>query len=61
MSARSEGSYALEHTGIEPFPNQIKMQVDNEKLFAPVMARFKKQIRERSIGNSVSPWMRRSG
>ena len=36
--------YALEHTGIEPFPNQIKMQVDNETLFAPVMARFDKQI-----------------
>jgi len=36
--------YAFEHTGIEPFPNQIKIQVDNEKLFAPVMARFDNHI-----------------
>jgi hypothetical protein len=32
--------YAFEHTGIEPFENQIKMEVDNQKLFAPVMAHF---------------------
>ena len=35
--------YAFEHTGIEPFPNQIKMQVDNERLFAPVMTQFDNQ------------------
>jgi hypothetical protein len=33
--------YAFEHTGIEPFGSQIKMEVDNEKLFAPVMAHFR--------------------
>jgi hypothetical protein len=32
--------YAFEHTGIEPFENQIKMEVDNQKLLAPVMAYF---------------------
>ena len=36
--------YAFEHTGIEPFPNQIKMQVDNERLFTPVMTQFDNQI-----------------
>ena len=36
--------YAFEHTGIEPFPNQIKMQVDNQNLFAPVVASFDHQI-----------------
>jgi hypothetical protein len=35
--------YAFEHTGIEPFENQIKikMEVDNQRLFAPVMAHFR--------------------
>ena len=33
--------YAFEHTGIEPFGSQIKMEVENEKLFAPVMAHFR--------------------
>ena len=33
--------HAFEHTGIEPFSDQIKMQVDNAKLFAPVMAGYK--------------------
>jgi hypothetical protein len=32
--------YAFEHTGIEPFPNQIEMEVHNEKLFQPVIERF---------------------
>ncbi len=32
--------YAFEHTGIEPFENQIEMEVHNEKLFRPVMERF---------------------
>jgi hypothetical protein len=33
--------YAFEHTGIEPFENQIKMELDNQRLFAPVMAHFR--------------------
>ena len=32
--------YAFEHTGIEPFPNQIEMEVHDEKLFRPVIERF---------------------
>jgi hypothetical protein len=36
--------YAFEHTGIEPFENQIKMEVDNQKLFAPVMAHFRNGV-----------------
>ena len=30
--------YAFEHTGIEPFENQIEMEVHNRNLFEPVMA-----------------------
>jgi hypothetical protein len=32
--------YAFEHTGIEPFENQIKLDEDNKKLFGPVIERF---------------------
>ena len=32
--------YAFEHTGIEPFSNQIELGVHNEKLFGPVVERF---------------------
>jgi hypothetical protein len=32
--------YALEHTGIEPFDNQIQMEVRNAALFDPIIARF---------------------
>ena len=32
--------YAFEHTGIEPFDNQIEMEIHNRNLFAPVMTRF---------------------
>lgn len=32
--------YALEHSGIEPFENQIKLEEHNKVLFAPVIACF---------------------
>jgi hypothetical protein len=32
--------YAFEHTGIEPFENQITLEEHNRALFAPVIARF---------------------
>ncbi len=32
--------YAFEHTGIEPFGNQIELEVHNQKLFGPVGERF---------------------
>ena len=32
--------YAFEHTGIEPFENQITFEERNRKFFAPVIARF---------------------
>jgi len=32
--------YAFEHTGIEPFGNQIELEVHNQKLFGPVTERF---------------------
>ena len=32
--------YALEHTRIEPFPNQIKLADQNQNLFDPIIARF---------------------
>jgi hypothetical protein len=32
--------YAFEHTGIEPFPNQIKFADHNQKLFDPIIKRF---------------------
>ena len=32
--------YAFEHTGIEPFDNQIEMEVHNRALFGPVVERF---------------------
>lgn len=32
--------YAFEHTGIEPFADQIELDVHNERLFAPIVARF---------------------
>jgi hypothetical protein len=32
--------YAFEHTGIEPFGNQIELEVHNKKLFGPVNERF---------------------
>jgi hypothetical protein len=32
--------YAFEHTGIEPFENQITLEEHNRKLFAPVIERF---------------------
>jgi hypothetical protein len=32
--------YAFEHTGIEPFPNQIKLADHNQKLFEPIIKRF---------------------
>lgn len=32
--------FAFEHTGIEPFPDHIKMEVDNGALFGPVVARL---------------------
>jgi hypothetical protein len=28
--------FAFEHTGIEPFPDQIQMEVDNDRLFGPL-------------------------
>ncbi|MGA8612730.1 MAG: hypothetical protein WB760_13750 [Xanthobacteraceae bacterium] len=32
--------YAFEHTGIEPFPNQIEVEVHNRNLFRPIMEQF---------------------
>lgn len=32
--------HAFEHTGIEPFADQIELEKHNQKLFAPIMARF---------------------
>jgi hypothetical protein len=32
--------YAFEHTGIEPFPNQIRLADHNQKLFDPIIERF---------------------
>ena len=32
--------HAFEHTGIEPFADQIQLEIHNEKLFEPVAARF---------------------
>ena len=32
--------YAFEHTGIEPFDNQIEMEVHNAALFGPVIAHY---------------------
>jgi hypothetical protein len=32
--------YAFEHTGIEPFENQIEMEVHNANLFRPIIERF---------------------
>jgi hypothetical protein len=32
--------YAFEHTGIEPFDNQIEMEVRNRTLFGPIVERF---------------------
>lgn len=32
--------YAFEHTGIEPFDNQIELEVHNRKLFGPLCERF---------------------
>jgi hypothetical protein len=33
-------TYAFEHTGIEPFSNQIEMDVHNANFFGPVIKRF---------------------
>ena len=32
--------YAFEHTGIEPFSNQIQLEVHSRKLFGPIVERF---------------------
>lgn len=32
--------HAFEHTGIEPFADQIKLEVHNGRLFAPIVTRF---------------------
>lgn len=32
--------HAFEHTGIEPFADQIELEVHNRKLFAPIVTRF---------------------
>src|SRR5277367_5033254 len=32
--------YAFEHTGIEPFIDQIELGVHNEKFFGPIVERF---------------------
>jgi len=32
--------YAFEHTGIEPFADQIELEVHNRRLFEPIVARF---------------------
>lgn len=32
--------YAFEHTGIEPFANQIELEVHNRRLFEPIQERF---------------------
>ena len=32
--------FAFEHTGIEPFPDQIRMSIDNEALVTPILQRF---------------------
>jgi hypothetical protein len=32
--------YAFEHTGIEPFADQIELEVHNRKLFGPIVERF---------------------
>ncbi len=32
--------YAFEHTGIEPFADQIELEVHNQTLFAPIATRF---------------------
>jgi hypothetical protein len=32
--------YAFEHTGIEPFPSQIRLADHNQKLFDPIIERF---------------------
>lgn len=35
-----ETLYAFEHTGIEPFPNQIRLAEHNQKLFDPIIEHF---------------------
>ena len=36
--------HAFEHTGIEPFPDQIELEVHNRRLFAPIIAQFSNRI-----------------
>jgi hypothetical protein len=35
-----ERLFAFEHTGIEPFSSQIRIEVHNESLFDPIQERF---------------------
>jgi hypothetical protein len=46
--------YALEHTGIEPFSNQIELGVHNEKLFGPIVERFDHRS-DREIWDLIVP------
>ena len=47
--------YAFEHTGIEPFENQIKMEVHNRNLFEPVVAHFANKEPAREYWELHSP------
>ena len=38
--------YAFEHTGIEPFRNQIELEVHNRKLFEPIREQFDQRADE---------------
>ncbi|MDR3422486.1 MAG: hypothetical protein P4L00_01460 [Candidatus Acidoferrales bacterium] len=47
--------YAFEHTGIEPFENQIEMEVHNRNLFEPVVAHFANKVPAREYWELHSP------
>jgi hypothetical protein len=50
--------YAFEHTGIEPFGNQIEMEVHNRALFAPVTKRFDKRRSDEEFWELYVRWKR---
>jgi hypothetical protein len=47
--------YAFEHTGIEPFENQIRLEEHNRALFAPVIARFDNRSSDSELWEFVHP------
>jgi hypothetical protein len=46
--------YAFEHTGIEPFPNQIRLADHNRKVFDPIIKRFDRRT-DRENGTFMFP------